>query len=58
MKTNGFIIIFLLMTAMVFAQDVKVNDQGKTTPATFIGVLHANANTDIPVLQKITLLIM
>lgn len=46
MKANGFILILLLLSSMVFAQDAKVTDQGKTTPAIFIGVKHATANTD------------
>ena len=46
MKTNGFIVVFLILSSMVFAQDVKVTDQGKTIPATFIGVKNAITNTD------------
>ena len=38
--------ILLILSSIVFAQDGKVNDQGKTTPATFIGVKHANTNAD------------
>ena len=43
MKTNGFILIFLILSSTVFAKDVKVNDEGKTTPATFIGVKNATS---------------